>query len=59
VRATALDAAASGFETYVIREGVRAVGGSDATRNTFEEFCRAGLRVVGVNDYVVQQMLDS
>jgi nicotinamidase/pyrazinamidase len=59
VRATALDAAASGFETYVIREGVRAVGGQDATRKTFEELSTAGVKVVTIEENVVREMLNS
>ncbi len=59
VRASALDAMlAGGFEAvYIIREGVRAVGGDEATRKCLEEFKHAGVQFVSMEDEVVRRML--
>ncbi|KLO13636.1 Isochorismatase hydrolase [Schizopora paradoxa] len=59
VRATALDAMKSGcFDAvYVVREGVRAVGGDEATHKCLEEFNQAGVQFVSMEDEVVRRML--
>ena len=48
VRASALDACKAGFEVRVIQEGVRAVGGEQATAKAEEELKNAGAFIVEV-----------
>jgi len=50
VRHTALDAKKAGFDVFVISDGVRAVGGAEATANTSAEWQTAGIRVVNLDD---------
>ena len=57
VRATALDARKAGFEVTVVRDGVRAVGGDEATRKVESALKEVGVNVVGVEDDVVKEWL--
>ncbi|KAI5118275.1 hypothetical protein M0805_006017 [Coniferiporia weirii] len=57
VRASALDARSAGFAVRVIREGVRAVGGEDATRSVEREWTEVGVEVVSVDDECVKRWL--
>ncbi len=55
VKASALDARKEGFEVVVVRDGTRAVDGSDVNVQKIEEELRAaGIRVVHKHDSEVQ-----
>ncbi|EMD40493.1 hypothetical protein CERSUDRAFT_148560 [Gelatoporia subvermispora B] len=48
VRHTAEDAAAEGWRTYVVEEGVRSVGGEEAWREVIRELGGNGVKVVSI-----------
>ncbi|KAA8909792.1 Isochorismatase hydrolase [Sphaerosporella brunnea] len=50
VKATAEDAVAFGFRTWVVRDGTRAVGGEEGARKAEEEMVAKGIRVVSLGD---------
>lgn len=58
VRATALDAKRAGFEVYIIREGVRAVGGETATKEVENEFHTVGIEFITMDDEYLKQFLN-
>jgi nicotinamidase/pyrazinamidase len=53
VRATALDAQRAGFQTYVVTEGIRAVGGEEASKVVAEEFKTEGVNLITLQDAIV------
>lgn len=56
VKKTALDAAKRGFETYVIREAVRAVNlHPDDEQKAFNEMEEAGVRVISIDELVPEK----
>ncbi|TDL20045.1 Isochorismatase hydrolase [Rickenella mellea] len=57
VRASALDANKAGLNVFVIKEGVRAVGGEVATEKVAKEWEKAGVRFVNFEDDVVKAWL--
>lgn len=50
MRYSALDAAKAGFETFIIRDAVRAVGGDVATHTVASELDAAGVRFISLDD---------
>lgn len=57
VRYSALDAAKAGFETFIIRDAVRAVGGDVATHTVANDLDAAGIRFISLDDPKVTSRL--
>lgn len=58
IRYCSLDARRAGFDVYVIEEGVRAVGGAEATSNVFAQLKHAGVHIVSVEDPMIGSFVD-
>lgn len=57
MRYSALDAAKAGFETFIIRDAVRAVGGDVATHTVASDLDAAGIRFISLDDRKVTARL--